>query len=72
MMKGELMRIDDAIEKADISKPTFQKLVRLGHVKRYTIGGRGFVHYRDLLRGAWEFEQTKNRGGRPKMVKETK
>ena len=66
MTKGELMRAEDAVKQGGISMATFHKMVELGFVQKYRIGGRTFVHYRDFLRGAWEFDKSKNKGGRPK------
>ena len=66
MTKGELMRAEDAAEKGGISMATLKKMIALGFVQKHRIGGRTFVHYRDLLRGTWEFDKSKNKSGRPK------
>ena len=61
--KGELMLTEDAAVKAGISKSTLDVMAKKGYVQKYKIGGRSFVHYRDVLRGAWEFEQAKTKHG---------
>ena len=61
--KGELMLTVEAAVKAGISKSTLDMMAKNGYVKKYKINGNSFVHYRDLLRGAWEFEQAKTKHG---------
>jgi hypothetical protein len=66
-VKGELMRAEAACEKGGISMSTFHSIVQLGYIQKYNIGGRTFVHYRDFLRGCYEFEcKKKGKGGRPR------
>jgi hypothetical protein len=68
-VKGELMRAEDACEKGGISMSTFHKIVDLGHIEKYRIGGRTFVYYRDFLRGCYDFDcNKKGKGGRPRKA----
>ena len=62
--KGELLSVKDAAEKAQISESTMKRLIQHGYVDAIKIGTVRFVHYRDLLRGAWEYECSKKRPGR--------
>ncbi len=63
MSNGDLMTVTNAAERAGISTSTLLTMVKQGYIKKYKIGLHGFVHYRDVLRGAWEFEQAKTRHG---------
>lgn len=63
MSKGDLMQVKDAAKRAGISNRTLDTMAMRGYVKKYMINGYSFVHYRDLLRGAWEFEQAKRYHG---------
>lgn len=57
------MTVKDAAERAGISSSTLLTMVKAGYIKKYKIGIYGFVHYREVLRGSWEFEQAKTRHG---------
>ncbi len=60
---GDLMTVKDAAAKAGISGTSLLTIINAGYIKKYKIGMYGFVHYREVLRGAWEFEQAKTRHG---------
>lgn len=62
--RGKLLSVKDAAEKAQISESTMKRLIQHGYVDAIKIGTVRFVHYRDLLRGAWEYECSKERPGR--------
>jgi excisionase family DNA binding protein len=62
--KGELLSVKDAAERAQISESTMKRLIQNGYVDAIKIGTVRFVYYRDLLRGAWEYECSKERPGR--------
>lgn len=61
--KGDLMLTVDAAAKAGLSITTIDSMANSGYVKKYKIAGRSFIHYRELLRGAWAFEQAKTKHG---------
>ena len=63
MSNGDLMTTKDAAERAGISSSTLLTMVNAGYIKKYKIGMHGFVHYRDVLRGSWQFEQDKKYHG---------
>lgn len=63
MSKGDLMQVKDAAKKAGISTSTLDTMAKRGYIKKYMINGYSLVHYRDLLRGAWEFEKAKKYHG---------
>tara|TARA_B110000285_G_scaffold221019_1_gene273427 strand:- start:39 stop:287 length:249 start_codon:yes stop_codon:yes gene_type:complete len=60
---GDLMTVKNAAERAGISGTSLRTIISAGHLKQYKIGLYNFVHYREVLRGAWEFEQAKTRHG---------
>jgi hypothetical protein len=60
---GDLMVVEAAADRAGISSTTLMTMIKGGYIKKYKIGRNSFVHYRDVLRGAWEFEQAKTRHG---------
>jgi phage pi2 protein 07 len=57
------MTVKNAAERAGISSSTLLTIVNAGYIKKYKIGMYGFVHYREVLRGSWEFEQAKTMHG---------
>jgi excisionase family DNA binding protein len=69
---GDLMTVKDAAERAGISGTSLLTMVNAGYIKKYKIGKHGFVHYRDVLRGAWEFEQAKTKHGVVNAAKRSK
>ena len=62
--KGELLSIDKLVEKSGVSEATIKRILKGGFVDVTRIGGVRFVYYREFLRGAWEYEQAKERPGR--------
>lgn len=62
--RGQLMSIPEVVEKADVSEATVKRIIQGGYVVAKRIGGVRYIYYRDFLRGAWEYEQAKERPGR--------
>lgn len=63
-VRGQLMPIKELIEKSGISEATVKRIIHQGYVKAIKIGTVRHIYYRDFLRGAWEYEQAKERPGR--------
>jgi phage pi2 protein 07 len=58
---GPMMSLDDACEKAGISKATLYNYVNQGHLELQFDGG--VVYYRDLLRASWLAKQNQMKNG---------
>lgn len=58
------MLISEAAVKAEISEETIKRYIKNGYLEKKKIGRSAFVHYRELLRAAWEYESNKQRPGR--------
>ena len=62
--RGELFTVEQLVEKAEVSEATIKRIIQKGFVDYIKVGRVRYIYYRDFLRGAWEYEQSKERPGR--------